>query len=534
MTIIEQLEQSVSLPLLGAEQDIARISLLEQFYALLIARLTLPKVYTQLLQAAPPLTAQAEQSTSEVLTATELSTVNTVDRSLFSQLWPDPDQRELIIDELAATHHLDKSATAALITSASALAYHELKTLADGQFLPAFLQQQQLDIRHYLPVWAESVLTEQEIDSGSNWSSHSVSLRSDLNADEVTIPTTMEAGKPIATTATKATVNASEQSAAASHIAIDDSAHSHSHSQFRRTRKRNNRQDLLWRLLLLAAAIAALALVWVLVIQPNYISTTTTAEPVSVEPDMVIIDPEPVAAVLTPAELLIAVDNSGRLYTCNGIVGSSTLQDALSQALVSSFGEEASICELQLKSGVADSLTAVNVELLPSLFTLLKSAPFARLQLQNDIIIIESPDDSLSQRLLTDMRALVPTANITTNASFSAIENPATSSEEEAVLADNSEWQNEAQENDNFNPQPSANDSFNNNANPNTNNANNTVSSNVNNNANNSTYNGVNPKLDTNPIANTGAIGRMSTAEVDDLANSVIVAERLDNESRVE
>ena len=125
MTIIEQLEQSVSLPLLGAEQNIAHISLLEQFYALLIARLAQPQVYTQLLQA-------AELPTPVALTTTELSTADTAASSLFHELWQDPDQRKRIIDQLAATHHLDESATIALITSASVLSYHELKILADS------------------------------------------------------------------------------------------------------------------------------------------------------------------------------------------------------------------------------------------------------------------------------------------------------------------------------------------------------------------------------------------------------------------
>ena len=64
------------------------------------------------------------------------------------------------------------------------------------------------------------------------------------------------------------------------------------------------------------------------------------------------------------------------------------------------------------------------------------------------------------------------------------------------------------------------------------------MSSSTNKNASNSTYTSINSNQNNNlpprPIANTQAIDGMSTAEVDDLANSIIVAERLDNESRVE
>lgn len=548
MTIIEQLEQSVSLPLLGAEQNIAHISLLEQFYALLIARLAQPQVYTQLLQA-------TELPTPVALTTTELSTADTAASSLFYELWQDPDQRKLIIDQLAATHHLDESTTIALITSASVLSYHELKILADGQYLLAFLQQRQVEIRHYLPVWAESVLLEERADGGSvsildsnlGWSSDSDSVSSESNSDEVAT-TTIESSKPASAIAATTTGDPSEASSVPPSIAIDNSAHSHSISQFRQTHKRNNRRDLLWRLLLLVAAIAALALIWVLVIQPNYISSASTDESISVEPEAAVTDTvnetvtEPVAAPLTPAELLIAVDDSGQLYTCKGVAGSAALQEALSQALVRSFGEQASICELQRQPSVADSLTAVDIELLPSLFTLLTSAPFARLQLQNDIITIESPDNRLSQRLLTDMRALAPKANITTNTDFNAVENPVTAGEEGTLFANNAEWQNETQDNDSYNSPSVVNDS-NSSSNDNTNlipddanNINNTVS-NTNKNASNSTYTGINSNQNNNlpprPIANTQAIGSMSAAEVNDLANSIIVAERLDNESRV-
>jgi hypothetical protein len=374
-------------------------------------------------------------------------------------------------------------------------------------------------------------------------------VSSESNSDKVAT-TTIESSKPASTIAATATGDPSKASSAPPSIAIDNSAHSHNISQFRQTHKHNNRRDLLWRLLLLVAAIAALALIWVLVIQPNYISSASTDESISVEPDAAVTDTvnetvtESVAAPLMPAELLIAVDNSGQLYTCKGVAGSAALQEALSQALVRSFGEQASICELQRQPSVADSLTAVDIELLPSLFTLLTSAPFARLQLQNDIITIESPDNRLSERLLTDMRALAPKANITANTGFNAVENPVTAGEEGTLFANNAEWQNETQDNDSYNIPSVVNDS-NSSSNDNTNlipgdanNNNNTVSSNTNKNASNSTYTGINPNQNNNspprPIANTQAIDGMSAAEVDDLANSIIVAERLDNESRVE
>ena len=145
MTIIEQLEQSVSLPILGNEQSIAHISLLEQYYALLIARLASAKVYTQLLQAnhqldSIPLT---EQLAPQIRAAVGSAQNNPANSPMFMQLWPDKSQRNIIIDELVVTHHIDNDTTIELVTSATTLAYRELKDLAKGQFLPAFLQQQQ-------------------------------------------------------------------------------------------------------------------------------------------------------------------------------------------------------------------------------------------------------------------------------------------------------------------------------------------------------------------------------------------------------
>ena len=280
------------------------------------------------------------------------------------------------------------------------------------------------------------------------------------------------------------------------------------------------------RLFLLLAAIAVLALLWLFIIKPNYIDT---AEPVVVaEPVIVTADKEPVATVLKPAELLVAVDNGGSLYTCSATVGDSTLQQGLNQALIMSFGDQASICQLTIEEGVATDLTKLDIGLLPSFFTLLRSVPFARLQLQNNVITIESPNDEFSQRLLTDMRALAPTAIITTTTPLSAAENNTVIAEQQISVPNNSfDEQNSEGLNNDSNYRPTNNGSLNNNTNGyNGDNVNN------NNNANNNN-NGTNSNLNNNAV-NNRPIGGMSDTEVDDLANTIIVNEQLRNESRVQ
>ncbi len=536
MTIIEQLEQSVSLPILGDEQSIAKISLLEQFYALLIARLASANVYSQLLQStAQPLSPQPAKPPTVVSAFT--------DHPMFMQLWQDKNQRQLIVDELAVTHHIDTEATVVLIASATTLAYHKLKELAKGQFLPAYLQQQQSQIRHYLPIWAESVLTE-DISNKSATAIDDAAIKAattnktsiekvgiekamtdeavtTTNENENTAAISSDNLTNVAMLSKQSVTETEDDSLSALQIPIDNSAHSL--SQISNTRQRNKRNDLLLRLFLLVAAIAALALLWLLVVKPNYINT---AEPVLVETAPIAAAPEAIVPVLTPVELLVAVDDSGRLYTCSATIGDSVLQESLKQALAMSFGEQASLCSFTIKAGVANDLNNLNVGLLPSLFTLLRSVPFARLQLQNNVITIESPDDALSQRLLMDMRALAPTAIITTTAPLAATQNNTNTEQPALMPIDEFEQQNSEQAKDTVNDQADEN-SF-------------SSSSNADNDAINTRADSSLPSNNSSfGVANRAPIndrtgGNMSTAEADDLANSIIVAEQLRNEARVE
>ena len=84
------------------------------------------------------------------------------------------------------------------------------------------------------------------------------------------------------------------------------------------------------------------------------------------------------------------------------------MQALFAQALTVSFGEQVSICNLTVTEGVATTVANIGIDILPDMLTLLRATPFARLQLQNDAICLSAPDVTLLQRLVTDIRALVP------------------------------------------------------------------------------------------------------------------------------
>src|SRR5699024_12824736 len=95
MNIIEQLEQIVTPAVLGSQINnkhiidgnhidhgsVSYVSLLEQFYAILAARLALPQIYSQLLRDDEP-----------------IANENIVETPLFEHLWQAPSARQTIID----------------------------------------------------------------------------------------------------------------------------------------------------------------------------------------------------------------------------------------------------------------------------------------------------------------------------------------------------------------------------------------------------------------------------------------------------
>lgn len=414
MNIIDQLEQTVTPAVMGNDDsnNVAYVSLLEQFYAVLAARLAVPQVYSQLLR------------TDQVITSTNNES------PLFEQIWQDKRLQETIVQELSATHHIDEQTTGQLLISATPLAYRELKVLANGQFLPAFLQDKQAALRPYLPIWAAAVITatqgvSQQIQTSFNSDDDHVQVHVPVSDDisnrqddsildtGIVAPITntdaenieqISTAERTSTEAldndTTANSNAIHANPAAYHLAENSNL---KHAQ---VRTRNQRNDLLIRVFLLIVALAALALAaWALLVKPNNEIPVEPVATVPVEPPPAPVPPVPTT---TPVELIVGVDNGGNLYTCSATVGDTALQSTLQQALNTSFGEQASICELNIQDGVATSIANMPAETLPNVLTMLRSTPFARLHVQNDRLTLEAPDNMLLQKLVTEIRSLVP------------------------------------------------------------------------------------------------------------------------------
>ena len=403
MSIIDHLEQTVTPAVLGDQSSVSHVSLLEQFYAMLVARLALPQVYSQLLRD------------DQVITSD-----NAVQTPLFEQLWQAPNARRTMIQELAATHHIDEFATMQLLMNAAPLVYHELKVLADGQFLPAFLQGAQPSLRHYLPIWSVSIITASQSPNDELFESQGVMASAaaapvipvSLNkyeaaaADIINPPANMTVESPIPTLDERLSADSIHVSPAEHHLAENNDL------RREKVRTRNQRNDLLLWTFVLLGAITAIGLVWALLIRPN------NAPPVETVVTAPVVVPAPAAPaqVLTPIELIVGVDNNGSLYMCSGLVGDAGLQSTLQQALNTSFGEQASMCQLTVQTGVANSVANMPIEALPNVLTLLRSTPFARLHLQNDRITLEAPDSMQLQRLVTDIRTLIPAMMIDSTA----------------------------------------------------------------------------------------------------------------------
>ncbi|MDN6307078.1 hypothetical protein [Psychrobacter sp.] len=433
MGIIDQLEQTVTPAVLegqALDDNVAYISLLEQFYAILSARLAMPQIYSQLLRRNDTLPVDGVAAAS-----------------LFEQIWPDTKAQQTIVQELAATHHIEQSETTQLLIKAAPLAYRELKALADGQFLPAFLQDEQSAVRQYLPIWSAPIITAaQSIDGGAdmdaavekNTAAVGETPSDSLHEEPITEARRNNTTADIAKTQSRSIRQADAESSNADFFEEDvhDDDHKsaiHANPAAHRlpedsgvnqkkgpTRNQGNR--LLVRMFLLLLVIAVIGLIaWAFLVKPdNAEEIEPVEETVTAEPAVEIPTTEEPKEIATPVELMVSVDDSGSLYSCSATVGDAALQSTIQQAFNSSFGGQSSRCEVTVQSGVSNTMADLPAPSLPNILTILRSIPFARLHLQNNSLRLEAPDDMQQQRLIADIRALAPATTIATTTDSAA------------------------------------------------------------------------------------------------------------------
>ena len=189
----------------------------------------------------------------------------------------------------------------------------------------------------------------------------------------------------------------------------------------------------------------------------------------------------------------------------------------------------------------------MSMDILPNVLTMLRTTPFARLQLQNERLTLEAPDSMQLQQLTTNVRNLAPTMLIDSTAPLPLSNNATTNSnfgpEEGSALNNqvNNGMESDGQYNNNMNsnsPEYQASDDEtddrvipaplpNNTPLPNNNRFNNNEFNNPANNRASTAPSNLNNTLNSAPSNNRAARppGPFSESEVDDMANTVIVAE---------
>ena len=136
MDIIGHLARTVTPAVLGSDDDPAKKSLLEQFYAVFVARLADKDTYGRFAN----------------------ENIARDDQGFYDRVWTDGSHRDQISNELSNGHQVSPTAARGLIAMAAPLAYHEIKSLAGTIPVPQFLHDNLSSYQHHIPAWATGVI----------------------------------------------------------------------------------------------------------------------------------------------------------------------------------------------------------------------------------------------------------------------------------------------------------------------------------------------------------------------------------------
>ncbi|MDO5769092.1 MAG: hypothetical protein Q4P13_06265 [Psychrobacter sp.] len=347
--------------------------LLEQFYALMIARLV----------------ALAADDSSigidTLLPSEKLQRVGTQ----FNQLWANPSEADRLVELLATTYALTGPYCKDLITSAQPLAYQELIQLSHDEQTPlvVYLDQYIPMVRSYIIPTATGL----------------VGVNTGLT-DTVVTP-----NDPITTNngSTAEVLISPTDSSDIPSVPLNPNDHA---QNFKMRGRGNKNTPMLWWLLLPAVlGLAALAWWGLTQYQSRNQGQLEAQAPAEIKA-------APAEQTTKAAESLIGpsftlkMDVDQRLYDCKGAVGSAEQQSALIAMLQASLGEQAAQCQIEVDPNVdaAKPLPPALSNIVP----MITPISFATMNLQGNIIRLSAPDAAALQQLSTNIQAIAPSLTV--------------------------------------------------------------------------------------------------------------------------
>lgn len=360
MDIIGHLTRTVTPAVLGDNRTPEKEGLLKQFYALFAGNL-------------------ADQDSYGRIGNQE---VRGDDAGFFDRFWHDERKRTSVTRELATANHVDQPEAQALISSASPLAFNEIKSLAGNTPVPQFLRDNLSSYRDHIPAWAAV--------SGL--------LPAGLLAANKAKPA---AATTAATTAAPAAATTATPEPEAGHRISDTTSTKPLH------REEKEEGGFLKALLPIIGLIILGALAWALLkgCQDNPEPVAAPVETVE-QP----VEDSSAAAALIPASMTLATGAGNELFACQISAGNDELGNSMIDAVRSVFTESDNNCRTDIDDSIATDMPAA--EHLGAILPLIKGTPNANVIIEGNEVRVDAPDQEQLDKLVADLKAAAPELNI--------------------------------------------------------------------------------------------------------------------------
>lgn len=384
MNLIEHLTRTVTPILLGHHTDTEGnyTALLERVYAIFIARL-------------------ADKDTYQTFGDTS---IDNEDSSFLERLIPDGNHRAGMVQELSQKYNIEEQDTQILINRSAPLVFNELRGLAGTSTLPAFLSNNISSVASFIPTWAYAfipagILSALNLGSGASVLDKAENLVH--NAVDSVSDTVSSVTHNVGDAVSSVTNNVGD---AVSAVGSNVSQAVHS-----ATETVNENAGGLGKVLL---PLIALLIIGGLIAMMLKSCNTTQSTQGSTAPVASVASATGSTGSLSLPTFKFATDANGNVVAGGmGEVGNDDLKGKILGALTGVFGADADKA-LNLNINPAFDVNLPFADKLGDIFKLVKAVPNASFNYMDGHIMVSAPDEALANKLVADIKALVPDTTV--------------------------------------------------------------------------------------------------------------------------